>query len=56
MDDVNSLNVLTHLGKLSTMGSIAVWTGANDRGSEGGWTWSSGRPFAFLNWAASKYS
>ncbi|XP_077993135.1 C-type mannose receptor 2-like [Glandiceps talaboti] len=27
------------------------WMGANDRTYEGGWEWSDGTPFAFLNWA-----
>ena len=36
------------------MNSIAVWTGANDKSTEGGWRWSSGKPFAFLNWAAGR--
>ncbi|KAJ8307068.1 hypothetical protein KUTeg_015152 [Tegillarca granosa] len=28
----------------------AFWIGANDRSSEGGWRWSDGGPFAYLNW------
>ncbi|KAL4229236.1 hypothetical protein ACF0H5_012275 [Mactra antiquata] len=43
-------------GKMSTMGSVAVWTGANDRSTEGGWAWSSRRPFAFFNWAPNQPS
>ena len=37
---------------LQTMNSIAVWTGLNDRGTEELWHWTSGKPYAFLNWAA----
>ncbi|XP_052254421.1 macrophage mannose receptor 1-like [Dreissena polymorpha] len=38
-------------GRLSSLNSIAVWTGANDRSTEGGWKWSNSQPFAYLNWA-----
>ncbi|XP_053409086.1 macrophage mannose receptor 1-like [Mercenaria mercenaria] len=37
--------------RMQSMNSLAVWTGANDRGSEGGWKWINGKPFAFFNWA-----
>ncbi|XP_069120617.1 macrophage mannose receptor 1-like isoform X2 [Argopecten irradians] len=36
--------------RIQTMSSIAMWIGANDRGSEGGWTWTDRSPFAYLNW------
>ena len=39
-------------GRITSMNSIAVWIGANDRGSEGGWKWANRAPFAFLNWGA----
>ncbi|XP_021354593.1 macrophage mannose receptor 1-like isoform X2 [Mizuhopecten yessoensis] len=37
-------------GRIRTMVSIAMWIGANDRGSEGGWSWTDRSPFAYLNW------
>jgi hypothetical protein len=39
------------LARTKSMNSIAVWTGANDRGTEGGWKWVYNKPFAFFNWA-----
>ncbi|XP_033107417.1 macrophage mannose receptor 1-like isoform X2 [Anneissia japonica] len=30
----------------------ALWTGGNDKTTEGGWRWSDGSPFAYLNWNA----
>ncbi|XP_077993134.1 macrophage mannose receptor 1-like [Glandiceps talaboti] len=30
--------------------SAVFWIGANDRTYEGGWEWSDGTPFAYLNW------
>ncbi|WAR04183.1 MRC2-like protein [Mya arenaria] len=38
-------------GKVQSLNSLAVWTGANDRATEGGWQWIGGAPFAFFNWA-----
>ncbi|XP_071940974.1 macrophage mannose receptor 1-like [Antedon mediterranea] len=29
-----------------------LWTGGNDKTQEGGWKWSDGSPFAYLNWNA----
>uniref|UniRef100_H2ZT58 C-type lectin domain-containing protein n=1 Tax=Latimeria chalumnae TaxID=7897 RepID=H2ZT58_LATCH len=28
-----------------------MWIGANDRGTEGRWTWSDGSPFVFTAWS-----
>ncbi|XP_070535732.1 macrophage mannose receptor 1-like [Ptychodera flava] len=32
------------------MTSSVFWVGANDRTDEGGWQWSDGTPYAFVNW------
>ncbi|XP_078579734.1 lymphocyte antigen 75-like isoform X1 [Branchiostoma floridae x Branchiostoma japonicum] len=38
-------------GRLSGVNGVAsVWIGAHDRGTEGGWEWSDGQPFTYLNW------
>ncbi|XP_078659901.1 lymphocyte antigen 75-like isoform X2 [Branchiostoma floridae x Branchiostoma belcheri] len=38
-------------GRLSGVtGVTGVWIGAHDRGTEGGWEWSDGMPFTYLNW------
>ena len=34
------------------MSEAALWIGANDMSTEGGWQWSSGDPFRYLNWNA----
>ncbi|XP_077993987.1 macrophage mannose receptor 1-like [Glandiceps talaboti] len=36
--------------RLYGVNSPDLWIGANDRTVEGGWEWSDGSPFAFLNW------
>ncbi|XP_060558401.1 macrophage mannose receptor 1-like [Ruditapes philippinarum] len=46
-----SLPPSTPQPRTKSMNSIAVWTGANDRGTEGGWKWVYNKPFAFFNWA-----
>ncbi|KAJ8306846.1 hypothetical protein KUTeg_014930 [Tegillarca granosa] len=38
--------------RISTLSMFAYWIGANDRSSEGGWRWSDGSPFAYVNWAS----
>lgn len=49
IESIQEINYLA--GRMQSMNSIAVWTGANDRGSEGGWKWVNQKPFAFFNWA-----
>nr|XP_021324868.1 galactose-specific lectin nattectin-like [Danio rerio] len=31
---------------------VSLWMGAHDQVTEGGWTWTDGSPFRYINWAA----
>ena len=42
----------TILALTGAQGCAGSWIGLNDTAAEGAWTWSSGAPFGFSNWAA----
>ncbi|XP_038076947.1 macrophage mannose receptor 1-like [Patiria miniata] len=50
---ITTLSEQTYLNaRLALNTETVVWLGANDLSSEGGWEWSNGSPFKFLNWAS----
>lgn len=38
-------------GRMAVISESRLWIGASDTNREGGWTWSDGSGFTFLNWA-----
>ncbi|XP_023932410.1 macrophage mannose receptor 1-like [Lingula anatina] len=54
---LNSSCVQIFAGKISAIAyPITFWLGGNDLKSEGGWRWTDGSPFSYLNWDVGYFS
>ena len=53
---MNSIVYFTGILRTGVYASIQVnfWLGATDQSSEGGWAWTDGSPFRYLNWYKGK--